>query len=527
MNFLEARRFLSCFAHPTPVGKRHQQEGGAVTTHSPDPHEPPHPDLEHPIVPELHASRTVTDMVSGSLADRLVVFNALVASFIRDGERLADEASGAELGDAARLVHHGTQVLQAHRLAWILRERESSSWHPPGLVGNSYATHLANSHGITRSAALADIRLAEKLRDFLPATRAAVQSGQLGLTQARILQTAATTPARQEALRMQIVPGDDPVKPMRNCTMEELLIERAQEFKPEQFGVMVRHFNHLADLEATERGEAAIDAKQFFEVSRTMDGFHVAGFLNEENGKLLTEALRAVCGPPAMGDQRSADQRRADGIGEIARRLLDAGTLGVKQKAYPHLSVLIPWPEFQRIVGPLIPDARHELPLDADTGSAPAGGSADPRNMDWLSLLDSGAATWEDGTGPVPDHLIRKIAVTGKICRVIFGPDSQVINLGRDARLFSHAQVRAMTARDRGCVWPACGAPTFMTDAHHTIKWERGGPTDLRLGAPLCRSHHATVDNHSIVMTWNKTWRFFYPDGREITDRPTPWINRS
>lgn len=180
--------------------------------------------------------------------------------------------------------------------------------------------------------------------------------------------------------------------------------------------------------------------------------------------------------------------------------------------------MLVPWAEFGRIL--------HD---GEPCGGTLCGGGRcvlDDGQGDIAALLASGPATWEDGTGPVPDRIIRSIAYDGEIRRIIFGPNSQVINVGRAARFFNCSQRRALVARDRRCSYPGCGAPVYMTDGHHTIGWLDGGETNLDHGALLCRRHHLFVDQAEISMAWDGQWRFTRPDGTEIVEPVTPWVQR-
>ena len=59
-----------------------------------------------------------------------------------------------------------------------------------------------------------------------------------------------------------------------------------------------------------------------------LDGmFAIDGLLDPEGGSLLRGALDALMGPPQRGDGRTASQRRADALVEMAQRQLDEGEL--------------------------------------------------------------------------------------------------------------------------------------------------------------------------------------------------------
>lgn len=81
----------------------------------------------------------------------------------------------------------------------------------------------------------------------------------------------------------------------------------------------------------------------------------------------------------------------------------------------------------------------------------------------------------------------------GEIYRVIFGPDGQPLDVGRQERFFTEAMKRAIFARDRGCIVPGCHAPPEMLEYHHAKWWERGGSTSVRNGTCLCRRHHHAI----------------------------------
>ncbi len=67
------------------------------------------------------------------------------------------------------------------------------------------------------------------------------------------------------------------------------------------------------------------------------------------------------------------------------------------------------------------------------------------------------------------------------------------LDLGREVRVFTSAQRRALAARDHGCRFPGCFRPSRFTDAHHLVPWARGGVSDLANGLLLCRFHHRQV----------------------------------
>jgi 5-methylcytosine-specific restriction protein A len=114
------------------------------------------------------------------------------------------------------------------------------------------------------------------------------------------------------------------------------------------------------------------------------------------------------------------------------------------------------------------------------------------------------AADLETGTGfglidgitqPVSIDTVRRMAGGGSTVTWVCGDDGEILNWGRERRLFTRAQRLALTERDGGCAF--CGLPPGMTKAHHIDWWARDhGTTDLTNGILLCETcHHLIHDN--------------------------------
>ncbi|MFJ4223726.1 DUF222 domain-containing protein [Microbacterium sp. NPDC089695] len=114
-----------------------------------------------------------------------------------------------------------------------------------------------------------------------------------------------------------------------------------------------------------------------------------------------------------------------------------------------------------------------------------------------LSDLESGGGTAEiDGLDhPVGVGAARRMAAGGGVIPCVLGGDSEILDWGREKRLFTKAQRLALVERDGGCAM--CALPPQMTKAHHIRWWSRDrGPTDLGNGVLLCETcHHRVHDN--------------------------------
>jgi 5-methylcytosine-specific restriction protein A len=115
-------------------------------------------------------------------------------------------------------------------------------------------------------------------------------------------------------------------------------------------------------------------------------------------------------------------------------------------------------------------------------------------NLDDLTA-GRGAAVIDGSDQPVSVSTCRRMAAGGGIIPVVLGSAGEILDWGREKRLFTRAQRLALVERDGGCAM--CGLPPQMTKTHHIRWWQRdAGPTDLNNGVLVCEScHHRIHDN--------------------------------
>ena len=96
--------------------------------------------------------------------------------------------------------------------------------------------------------------------------------------------------------------------------------------------------------------------------------------------------------------------------------------------------------------------------------------------------------------------------------------DGLPIDVGRTTRLISPRMRVALHVRDRGCLFPGCGASACRTEGHHLRHWALGGPTDLNNLASLCKYHHRRhhQGDFRIEKISAAEYRFFTASGREL-----------
>ena len=134
----------------------------------------------------------------------------------------------------------------------------------------------------------------------------------------------------------------------------------------------------------------------------------------------------------------------------------------------------------------------------------------------------SGHATIDGVDQPVSAATACELIASAGVTPVLVRRGSEVLDLGRSARLFSAAQKVALVERDGGCAWPGCQRPPSHTQAHHIKWWKRdAGPSDLANGIMLCSHHHHRVhdDGWGIVIRDQRSW-FIPPPHLDPEQRP-------
>jgi hypothetical protein len=172
-------------------------------------------------------------------------------------------------------------------------------------------------------------------------------------------------------------------------------------------------------------------------------------------GEGFLTALDAHMPPPSEDDHRTPRQRRHDALEEMVRCHLDHGDTPMVGGEKPHAILL----------------------TDMDALQGIAGG------------------THETTTGQILDvETIRMLTCDSSVSRIVLGPDSEILDVGRKTRVWTAAQRRAIVARDRHCTAPGCERPPHWCDIHHEDHWADGGTTSVEKGRLFCRFHH-TVEH--------------------------------
>ena len=118
----------------------------------------------------------------------------------------------------------------------------------------------------------------------------------------------------------------------------------------------------------------------------------------------------------------------------------------------------------------------------------------------------------------IPADTARRYACEAALTRAVLPTGTEPLELGRSTRLFTTAQLRALTARDGGCRWPGCDVPPAACTPHHVTWWTNSGNTNVKNGALLCPVHHRMVHEDR----WQLTWDHDHPDTLLI-EAPAHW----
>jgi hypothetical protein len=242
---------------------------------------------------------------------------------------------------------------------------------------------------------------------------------------------------------------------------ESILVNAAKELDPGRLRIVTMHLRHYLQPDGVLRDANEVHAYRYLYLSQTLDGvFRLDGQLDADGGAMLRSALDALMGPPPAEDERTARQRRADSLVELARRQLDAGELPEVGGQKPHLV----------------------LTVDMATLSKQPGSFA--AELEWSQ--------------PVPAETARRLACDAAITPILVGAESP--QAGPTSRTVSGATRRALVVRDKGCRFPGCDRPPDWTDAHHLKHWADGGETRVDNLILLCRRHHRRVHEEGWAM---------------------------
>lgn len=377
----------------------------------------------------------------------------------------ATELSDAELLTAQRrlgLVLRAAQALSAVYAAEVAR-RSDRSLEAAGLARReghrSAASLLGSLTGDSERAAAGQIRLGQAVvaqRDTntgglvparFPALGRAMATGRVGTSLAQALVTVLDgLPEKLSAEKWAQIEAGMADYAVGHSFAESVVEAKRLRDTHDVAGVAVREEDrHKARALTLSRPDAHGMTR-------------ISGWLDPESASVLRTALDALTHPRntdtapygVRADERTYPQRAADALVDLVRRATTQG-LPAAGGTRPQAVLTIPFHDLVR-----------------GTGTAHLTGSEEAHSV----------AT------------ARRYTCDAEIRRAVLGPRGEVLDLGRNHRLFTVAQRAALGLRDGGCVWPGCDRPPGWAEAHHARHWADGGDTSLDNAVLLCVFHH-------------------------------------
>jgi hypothetical protein len=168
------------------------------------------------------------------------------------------------------------------------------------------------------------VRLGRRLEE-LPETTQAFAEGEINLQQVAVI-TRTVEEVGAEMAR----------------DAEPILLEAARGLDAGQLHVVTGHLRHCLDPDGSLEQHKHNQERRRLHISQTWDGLFVLdGLFDPEGGAMLQTALNALMPAAAADDDRTAAQRRADALVEVAERQLSRGDLPQVGGRKPHLSVMV------------------------------------------------------------------------------------------------------------------------------------------------------------------------------------------
>jgi hypothetical protein len=335
------------------------------------------------------------------------------------------------------------------------------------------------------------LALAKAISTDRASTGTALANGAISKTQAQVIVTAVD--------RLPVTPG------LRDAA-ERVLLEDAATRDATDLARVGRYVLERLDPDGSERRDeqALVREERAAHLGRYLSlaedgigGVRLSGRGTVEDAALITKVLMSLAAPVST-DPGACGATLADRVGrcgtpgcahdgrdprEHGTRLWDALV-----QACHHLSTTTVLPECHGSRPQVTVTIQEQHLLGA------LGGAAGPDALGALAGNDNPRGHGVLDTGQtLSAAAVRRMACDADLLPVVLGAKSQILDVGRTARLVSHAQWLALVARDRHCAFPGCTRPPVACDAHHIVHWADGGKTALTNLVLLCRHHHTLI----------------------------------
>jgi hypothetical protein len=367
---------------------------------------------------------------------------------------------------AAEIAHRSRHELGGAGLA-----QRHGARTPELLVQHLSGTTVREAHTMVRVGTLISTP------SPLEAVGAAVADGHLSLDAA-------------DAIRAGLAAVDPSVPNESVSGAAESLLLDAGSLTVEKLAARAREWAaELDEAHILDRERAMRDAR-YLRITPQRDGMtRVSGLLDPESAAIVVAAYDAATSP-RRGGPRFVDPTEIDRAERLTRD--ERSTEQIAVDSFVEL-IRIGATAAPDIVGAQRPAVRvlitdHDLARRAGHGRIE--GQAAP-----ISIATVERELCNRGT--VPIH---------------FDTAGQIINVGREQRLFTTRQRIGIGARDGGCRFPGCDRPPSWCEAHHINEWHRDhGRTDIADGILLCRHHHLLLHDQKWRITRHRADYYLTP----------------
>src|SRR5713226_802670 len=210
------------------------------------------------------------------------------------GEDL-NSAPAESMGDDQIALQRICNRVQAEGLRRLRRFDSGQGYPPSGAL--SARAWLRWQLNLTATAASERVAISRKLV-ALPKTEQALADGDISYRHATLIgETSSQFGDKFEA------------------QAETILVDAAKELDPWRLQRAIWHLKHCLDSDGVLSDANKSHDRRFLHLSQTFDGvYRIDGWLDAEGGATINTALDSVMGPWREGEDRSAEERRADAI---------------------------------------------------------------------------------------------------------------------------------------------------------------------------------------------------------------------
>ncbi|TFD32403.1 DUF222 domain-containing protein [Cryobacterium sp. TMT1-19] len=305
-----------------------------------------------------------------------------------------------------------------------------------------------------------------------------------------------------ESIRAGLGQIDASVTAEKLAVALEALLAEASSLNADQVFKWARRMRDQLDEAGIAAREKQASDDRYLRVYRLGNGnVRLSGLFAPEDGEFMLSTFDSITGP-RRGGVRFVDAERA----AWAKKMQDdpRTTEQIAADSLVQLLKIAGEADPGRVFGGRRPSVRvivteKALKPEADAQEAEARQPAAP----------AGHGQIEGNPVPISQETIDRLLCDTGTRGIKFDDNGQIINVGREERLFTEKQRAAMAVRDGGCLWVDCEKPPAWAEAHHINEWlKNNGYTDLADGVLLCHPHHLLLHNQhwTISRTGTQYW---------------------